>query len=106
MVVAEGQRAGASESSSTGWQLHKPDMEWKDRFKGAAIGLAITIACLPLAAVITLLSGSFWLWFENTFAIEAFGHSGPAEWCYLVTYLCLVAIAGCSWSYLGRQTND
>jgi MYXO-CTERM domain-containing protein len=44
------------------------------------------VACLPLAAVTTLLALPLWRWLEARFGIEAVGHSGPADWCYEVVY--------------------
>ncbi|SDR66931.1 hypothetical protein SAMN05444173_0249 [Opitutus sp. GAS368] len=38
----------------------------------------------------------FWGWFEAKAGIEALGHSGPADWCYGVTYavVLLLGLAG------------
>lgn len=69
-------------------------MTFLERLKGAAIGLVVVIVCAPIAVVTTLLTMPFWTWVEGTFSIEAVGHSGPAEWCYLATYLVLVVISG------------
>jgi hypothetical protein len=47
----------------------------------------------PVAIVLGILAFPFWSWVEATSGIEAVGHSGPAEWCYAVTYA-LVVLAG------------
>ena len=54
------------------------------------IGAGLILACLPLAVILTVVLSPLWSWIEATFAIESVGHSGPAEWCYALTYLVLV----------------
>jgi len=49
--------------------------------------VGILVICLPLSIVGTLLMFPVWRWLEATYGIEAVGHSGPAEWCYVVTFL-------------------
>jgi len=53
---------------------------------------AIIIISVPLSILITLLLSPFWSWLESSTGIESLGHSGPAEWCYVVTFLSLVSI--------------
>ena len=53
--------------------------------------VAIIIAA-TLSVLITILLSSFWSWFEASTGIESIGHSGPANWCYLVTFLILVSL--------------
>lgn len=72
------------------------------RLKGVAIAMTILVACFPLAAVLTILVSPLWSWFEARTGIEAYGHSGPAEWCYLVTYGLLVAICTRVWTKIHR----
>jgi hypothetical protein len=50
-------------------------------FLFALVAVAIS---LPLGVVLTIVLFPFWSWFEATTGIESVGHSGPAEWCYLV----------------------
>src|SRR5262245_9080771 len=54
--------------------------------------LGVLLACGPAAMIVTLALLPMWRWIEATFAIESVGHSGPAEWCYLGTYVTCVAI--------------
>jgi len=72
-------------------------MTLRDRLRGVAIALVLLIGCFPVAVVITLIASPFWSWLEEQFKIEAYGHSGPAEWCYLVTYSLLVIICTVIW---------
>lgn len=81
------------------------DMTLKERLKGIGIAVAILLLCMPLAIVLTIFTASFWSWFEITFAIESIGHSGPAEWCYLLSYGLLVVIATAIWSSARHAGN-
>ena len=56
------------------------------------ITLALLLVALVPSAVITILLLPLWSWVEKRFQIESVGHSGPADWCYLATYVALVAI--------------
>ena len=46
----------------------------------AAASVAATIALLPL-----------WSWIEASTGIESVGHSGPAEWCYISTFVAVLS---------------
>jgi len=50
------------------------------------------LLALPLAVILTFVLSPFWVWFEAVSGIESIGHSGPSDWCYVVTYLTLIAI--------------
>ena len=78
-------------------------MRFQDRLRGVAIAMLILVACFPIAVVLTIVLSPAWSWLELRFGIEAYGHSGPAEWCYLVTYGLLVS--GCSlvWTKINRM---
>mgnify|MGYP003350290611 CR=1 FL=1 len=56
---------------------------------------AILLACLPIAFFVTILLLPLWSWVEATYGIESVGHSGPADWCFAVTYV-LVFLAALS----------
>ena len=53
----------------------------------------IVVACLPVTILMTLLLLPLWSWIEAAYAIEAVGHSGPAEWCFGLVYVVLVAVS-------------
>jgi hypothetical protein len=53
--------------------------------------LAIILVAAPLSVAITILLFPLWSWFEASAGIESVGHSGPAEWCYVVVFFLLVA---------------
>jgi hypothetical protein len=64
----------------------------------AAWAIAL-VACLPLAALLTVLALPLWRWLEARTGVEAIGHSGPAGWCYLgMLAACLVLVVS-----LGRR---
>ena len=81
-------------------------MTFRDRLKGVAIAIAILVACFPLAAVLTILVSPAWSGLEVWTGIEAYGHSGPAEWCYLVTYGLLVGICTLVWAKAMRTRPE
>ncbi len=54
--------------------------------------LGILIAAAPLSLVSTLLMIPAWRWLESAHSIESIGHSGPAAWCYVASYLVWAAL--------------
>ena len=79
-------------------------MTFKERLKGVRIGLITAFIGIPIAVIVTISTSWFWAWFENTFEIESFGHSGPAEWCYMFSYVFVIGILGLLWSIVKRRT--
>ena len=55
--------------------------------------VSIVLIAAPLSILTTILLLPFWSWIEATIGIESIGHSGPAEWCYAVVFLVMVASA-------------
>ena len=53
----------------------------------------IIILTLPLSFITTVIIHPLWRWFEEATGIESFGHSGPADWCYLLDYVVIAGIA-------------
>jgi hypothetical protein len=59
------------------------------------LGLGVALLSIPVAFILTFVLAPFWSWLEATTDIESIGHSGPAEWCYLVTFtvvFCSIAL--------------
>lgn len=50
------------------------------------------VLAVPVTFVGTFLCSPFWNWFETTTGIESYGHSGPSDWCFIVTYGVVLAI--------------
>jgi hypothetical protein len=55
--------------------------------------IILLIVSLPLAVILTILIHPFWNWFETLTGIESYGHSGPADWCYLTDYAIIAFIS-------------
>lgn len=81
-------------------------MNFTSRLKKIAVALIILLACFPVSVIFTLLTSPLWLWFEQTFTIEAYGHSGPAEWCYLVSYGFIAALSTTIWALVRKRSNS
>lgn len=78
-------------------------VKFRERLKGVLIAIALLIVCFPFAVIITIVTAPFWSWLELQTNVEAYGHSGPDEWCYLLVYALLVAGCGLVWSHIQRQ---
>ena len=63
----------------------------------------IFLMCFPVAFIMTIVTSPFWLWVEQFFQIEAFGHSGPAEWCYFLIYGLIVSTSFIVLSYVNKH---
>lgn len=72
----------------------------------ALITLGLLLVCVPAAFILTVATFPFWRWIEERFGIEAFGHSGPAEWCYWLVYAALAAGCFGFWSRMARSLRD
>jgi predicted PurR-regulated permease PerM len=48
---------------------------------------------IPIAGVIAITLRPLWSWIEATTGIESIGHSGPATWCFLLTYITITLLA-------------
>ena len=67
--------------------------------------ITLFILCLPVSFFITVLLYPFWSWLENTYNIEAAGHSGPSEWCFWVVYAGCVTIAIIGYFYMDMKKS-
>lgn len=81
-------------------------MTLMERIKGAVAAIGLLILCFPVAVAITFVTSPLWSWLESRSGIEAYGHSGPAEWCYLLVYGILVAVCTWAWARLERRAGD
>jgi hypothetical protein len=66
----------------------------------AATIAGIVVLDLPVAFVLTMMLTPLWSTIERRWGIEALGHSGPATWCYVVVFGCVVIVSLAT--YLGR----
>lgn len=59
----------------------------------AATIAGIILLDLPVAFVLTMMLAPLWSTIERRWGIEALGHSGPATWCFVVVFVCVVIIS-------------
>ena len=57
---------------------------------GVLTSAGLLVLLLPTAVVFTIMLFPLWSWIEDSFGIELVGHSGPADWCYLLVFGLLV----------------
>ena len=59
------------------------------------MAFAIVILSVPVTVILTLLMVPVWRWLERSYDLESIGHSGPAGWCYIATFLvCVSTLVG------------
>lgn len=54
--------------------------------------LAILLAAMPPAFILTIALMPLWSRIEERYGIESVGHSGPAAWCFELTYAVVVPV--------------
>jgi hypothetical protein len=64
--------------------------------------VAIVTLSLPVSVLITLLLLPLWRWIEGSYGLESIGHSGPAEWCYVATFL-VITSSGLGVFYMAKK---
>ena len=71
----------------------------------AATMLGIIVLDLPVAFALTMMLLPVWTTIERRSGIESVGHSGPATWCFVLVYVCVVALSLGTYLYrLGRAS--
>lgn len=58
---------------------------------GTMVG--IVALSLPVTFFLTMVLMPVWSEIERRWGIESVGHSGPAGWCFLVVFACVVTIS-------------
>jgi hypothetical protein len=57
--------------------------------------IVVVLVSLPLSVVLTLTMMPAWRWIEERYGIESIGHSGPADWCFMIVFaVCTLATGG------------
>ena len=65
----------------------------------------IVVLDAPVAFVLTMMLLPLWSTIERRLGIESVGHSGPATWCFVLVFVCVVALSvGTYLHRLGRPT--
>jgi hypothetical protein len=67
------------------------------RLGNVLTGLALVVLSAPIAVFATLAAFPIWSTLERTTGVEAVGHSGPSEWCYVVTYAVVIVLLSSRW---------
>ena len=75
---------------------------WLVRF---LVVLAILVASMPPAFMLTISLLPLWSHIESTYGIESVGHSGPADWCFEVVYVAVVALVGAGFAAVMRRSK-
>jgi hypothetical protein len=68
-------------------------------------GIGILLISIPLSVAVTLAMLPVWQWFEDRFEIESVGHSGPAEWCFLLMFLGCVSVSTALYLFIIGRTR-
>ena len=66
--------------------------------------IALLLLAVPVSLFATMLLLPLWRWIEANVHVEAVGHSGPAGWRFIATYVVVVVAGGVVWSYRTRRT--
>jgi len=53
----------------------------------------IVALSLPVTFYLTMVLMPLWSEIERRWGIESVGHSGPADWCFLTVFACVVTIS-------------
>ncbi len=61
----------------------------KKQFRLTLGALTLAVIAVPVSFIITFVLAPFWNWFESVTGIESIGHSGPANWCFILDYIVL-----------------
>lgn len=69
------------------------------------VGTVIAVVNLPISFIVAILLAPFWNWFEDRFHIEAIGHSGPATWALIATYLACLTCEMAIWKALTYRSD-
>ena len=73
---------------------------WIVRF---LVVLAILVISMPPAFMLTIALLPLWSHIEATYGVESVGHSGPADWCFELTYVFVVALVAASFAAVVRR---
>ena len=77
------------------------------RLLPAAAGLlAIVLLALPPAVATTVVLMPLWSRIEAFTGIESVGHSGPATWCYVATWIALSAVLAALADRVARRRSS
>jgi hypothetical protein len=61
------------------------------------------LLAVPVSVFVTLLLLPLWRLMEARLEVEAVGHSGPAGWCFVVSYVLVAVAGGFTWFHRRRR---
>jgi hypothetical protein len=61
------------------------------------------LLAVPVSVFVTLFLLPLWRWMEARLEVEAVGHSGPAGWCFIVSYVLVAVAGGLTWFHRRRR---
>ena len=73
--------------------------------RGLAFLVLLLVGALPVSAIMTLMLIPVWRIIEERFGVESIGHSGPADWCFILMYVVWVTVAGAGWWVVRRRAR-
>lgn len=100
IVLLKGCREKMAPSPRLGYMCPMRAQSW---MRPLLVGLGILAASVPLGMFVAILLFPFWGWLEERTGIESVGHSGPAEWCFLVSMAACALLLGLALFPLGRE---
>lgn len=68
-----------------------------------ALALLFAVVALPLSAMMTLALLPLWRVVEERYGIESVGHSGPADWCFILIYALWLTAGTVVFALRGRR---
>lgn len=83
----------------------RPEQTPPNGLRTVLLGLSVLLVSAPIAVFATLVATPVWRFIERTARVEAIGHSGPNEWCYVATYAVVVAAIGVMAMWKRRSTG-
>jgi hypothetical protein len=69
------------------------------------IVLGILLVSMPPAFILTIALMPLWSHVEATYGIESVGHSGPANWCFELVYVVVVAMVAAGFAAVMRRSR-
>ncbi|CAB1075747.1 hypothetical protein D1AOALGA4SA_3559 [Olavius algarvensis Delta 1 endosymbiont] len=80
-------------------------MKLTNRLRDVGIAFVLCLISAPIAIAVTIALLPFWSWMESMSEIESVGHSGPAAWCYLMSYIIILSSIFLIWWAIRRRAN-
>jgi len=70
-----------------------------------AFVVLFAVVAFPLSAIMTLAMLPLWRHIEARYGIESVGHSGPADWCFILMYVLWISAGAVVFLYHARRRS-